>query len=86
MTHVYNTEEGQAKASDRSSAYQAAIKILIANHPDEWEQIHGDEREARGLPRQPQPTGLVQRIIRQEARIRELEQQLAAQATSNGSG
>jgi transcription elongation GreA/GreB family factor len=74
--HVYRTEEGRKLASLRQQARWAADKRLRANHQEEFERIHAEERVARGLPAESVNSDrrqMRERIAILEARVRELE-------------
>ncbi len=78
MTHAYHTEEGARMQSARAQAYHAALAQLKDNHAAEWEKLHADEREKRGLDRKASDKHLVSKLLTQAARIKELERQLQA--------
>lgn len=42
----------KSRNGDAIAARTDAVRQLIANHPDEFSKIFGDEREKRGLPRE----------------------------------
>lgn len=49
-----------------------AIKQLIENHQEEFEQLHGDARESRGLPRNPEEAKRLARIDTLREQLRKL--------------
>jgi len=55
-------------------ARNSAVKQLIAEHMSEYERILGDQREARGLSRDPKAHG---KDIARQKRIERLRRQLA---------
>lgn len=52
-----------------------ALNELIARHSDEWQQIIGDAREARGLRREPGDVKLTE-VEKLERRLMKLQNQL----------
>jgi len=54
------------------SARNSAVKQLIAAHQDEYDKMVGDQREARGLPRDPKDAAKKQRIERLRRQLKEL--------------
>jgi len=80
-THLERTRSGM-------QARGAAVRALILAHTDEFEQLHGDAREAAGLPREKQsntrtPQTLRAQIERARNRVAKWEAELAAM---NGNG
>lgn len=70
------SEEHSRRMAAASQAQHAAKRILIDRHSDEYEQLLGDEREKRGLPRVQGyrvPQVLLDRIAELEAQLRERE-------------
>lgn len=53
-----------------------ALNELIARHSDEWQQIIGDAREARGLPREPWKGKKLTEVEKLERRLMKLQNQL----------
>jgi hypothetical protein len=53
-------------------ARNAAIKQLIANHQDEFDKLHEQEREARGLAANPDEQRRIAKIERLKTQLRDL--------------
>ncbi len=56
-----------------AQAIAAAVSALKELHPDDWERLYGDAREANGLPRFVGSKSLMDENRRLRARITELE-------------
>ncbi len=75
MTLTRHNSNEDGLMTRRAQARHTAVKKLIVRHREEYEQIYGDEREARGLPRKAvnQNEYLRNQIAVLEARLAELE-------------
>jgi hypothetical protein len=58
------------------SARNAAVKQLIANNQEEYNQLLAQAREQRGLPRNNQEAKLQKRIERLEAQLEQARAEL----------
>jgi hypothetical protein len=70
------SENSRNHKSLRQRARWAALERLIDAHRQEYEQLHREEREARGLPSELDRAASDSTISRLRARVRELERQL----------
>lgn len=62
------------------AARSIAVNRLIENHLDEWNEIHGDEREAKGLGREAGGESvavLTARATKAQAKLEKLQAELA---------